>query len=206
VTIAGETFSFAASEPGWRKWRASDPTSPHWYTVEDFERLIGAKITHGTGDQVVRDFLEEFHGLSGTSKRRCVIDDAAMPRGATLRTLAPDGEFDHVLTNRLLRAMRETARAPKPEQLGIIGEAHCRQLAARYGGDGSTFEYSCKTGATEGVPWVFEAAFAYALKQSRRVLSCGLNFSPSRIDPFRHHHRSLGSCSPANTLAKTSRC
>ena len=33
-----------ATEPGWRKWRARDPTSAHWYDAERFGRYMAAHI------------------------------------------------------------------------------------------------------------------------------------------------------------------
>ena len=41
-----DSFSSAATDPDWRKWTPSSPTSPHWYEPEHLERLIGAYITH----------------------------------------------------------------------------------------------------------------------------------------------------------------
>jgi DNA topoisomerase VI subunit B len=35
----GETVEFAATNSRWRKWTPSDPTSAHWYTVDDLARL-----------------------------------------------------------------------------------------------------------------------------------------------------------------------
>jgi DNA topoisomerase VI subunit B len=33
-----------ATDPTWQKWRTCDPTSAHWYQVEQFERYIAAHI------------------------------------------------------------------------------------------------------------------------------------------------------------------
>jgi DNA topoisomerase VI subunit B len=39
-------LSALPSDPAWAKWRPSDPTSPHWYTPERFERLIAGYVAH----------------------------------------------------------------------------------------------------------------------------------------------------------------
>jgi hypothetical protein len=36
----------AANDPSWRKWRPSDPTSPHWYDEVRLSRLAAAHIAH----------------------------------------------------------------------------------------------------------------------------------------------------------------
>jgi hypothetical protein len=38
----GETVSTAATAPAWKKWLPSEPTSPHWYGPEEFDRLVFA--------------------------------------------------------------------------------------------------------------------------------------------------------------------
>src|SRR5262249_45382079 len=40
----GERLSLDPSNPAWKKWRPSDPTSPHWYTEDRLTRLMGAFI------------------------------------------------------------------------------------------------------------------------------------------------------------------
>ncbi len=61
-------FSIDASNPTWKKWLPSKPTDPHWYGVEELERLIAANICHR--DRLVREFVAEFHGLTGTAKQK----------------------------------------------------------------------------------------------------------------------------------------
>jgi hypothetical protein len=35
-----------ATDPDWKKWGPSQPTSPHWYDDERVKRLMAAEITH----------------------------------------------------------------------------------------------------------------------------------------------------------------
>jgi Histidine kinase-, DNA gyrase B-, and HSP90-like ATPase len=76
----GERVSVEATDMAWRKWKPSDPTSPHWYTPAHLERLIGAYVSHDAdngrsgnnarvGDKPVRrlvvPFFEAGAGASG---------------------------------------------------------------------------------------------------------------------------------------------
>jgi len=63
----GALFRIEATDPQWQKWLPSDPTCPHWYGREHFERLVTAYIAHDldTGQRrTVREFVAEFRGLS----------------------------------------------------------------------------------------------------------------------------------------------
>ena len=53
----------------WEKWKASDPTSPHWYTSERQQRLVAAQVRRDADngrDRTVREFVTQFRGLPGT--------------------------------------------------------------------------------------------------------------------------------------------
>ena len=59
----GSRTTTEATSPTWRKWGPSEPTSPHWYGPEEFERLIGAYITHDQDqgqDRSVSELVKEF--------------------------------------------------------------------------------------------------------------------------------------------------
>ena len=67
-----ERLNGQATDPGWTKWRPSQPTSAHWYNAERLSRLMAAEIAHAedhrTACPSVRDFIGQFRGLSGTAK------------------------------------------------------------------------------------------------------------------------------------------
>jgi len=73
-----------ATDPSWCKWRTSDPTSPHWYTVEQCERYVAAHIArdqdNGENARTVRDFIAEFDGLSGSAKQKLVLEESCAAR------------------------------------------------------------------------------------------------------------------------------
>ena len=117
-----ERLTRRATAPDWTKWTPAAPTCPHWYRRAELERLIGAFLTHDRQHKSVRllrDFLAEFNGLSGTAKRKAVLEAVGLQRAPLERLLLDGGaEFDHDLVDRLLAAMQDAARPIKPDALG----------------------------------------------------------------------------------------
>jgi hypothetical protein len=73
-----QTFlDIPATDPDWRKWRTCDPTSAHWYDVEQFERYIAAHLgrdeDQGGPGRRVRDFISELRGLARSGKQKLVL-------------------------------------------------------------------------------------------------------------------------------------
>jgi hypothetical protein len=184
-----ERLTRRATAPTWAKWTPAAPTCPHWYRRADLERLLGAFLTHDRQHKSVRllrDFLAEFNGLSGTAKRKAVLDTVGLQRAPLERLLNGGTEFDHDLVDRLLAAMQGAARPIKPEAPGPLGKDVVARSFERACADLSTFRYKILKGVTDGVPWVGEAAFACRPGSGRLLLS-GINWSPAlRLgnDPF----------------------
>jgi hypothetical protein len=121
-----------APDPSWRKWRPNQPTSPHWYTTEQFSALVAHYIRHddqGGRSRTVGELLSEFHGLSGSAKKKTVLDVTNLARKPLSAAIAH--------TDALLTAMQEHSKPVKPAALGLIGEAH---LHAVLKGAGSEME------------------------------------------------------------------
>ncbi len=185
----GEQSTIAATDPGWRKWAPSSPTSPHWYEREHLERLLGAYITHdlqeGKSGRTVREFVAEFKGLSSTIKQKAVLAETGLAR-APLASLVAGRDFDHEQTARLLAAMKAQAKPVGPRVLGTIGHAHLKARFAELGIRQGSFEYKKVSSVDEGLPQVTEVAFA-ALEDetARRRLITGVNWSAAWVHPFR---------------------
>jgi hypothetical protein len=183
----GETTRTEASSPGWKKWLPGDPTSPHWYGPEHFERLVTAYIAHDldTGcKRTVRELVAEFCGLTATAKQKAVLEEAGLSR-TLLADLAPGGELDSELVGKLLVAMQHHGKPVKPLNLGPLGQEH---LLARFQDldcQAESFKYRQFNGDKGGVPWVLEAAFAWCPQLPERRLVSGVNWSPGIINPFR---------------------
>jgi hypothetical protein len=78
LSVRGSWFGYefinvAATKPDWDKWRPRDPTSPHWYDLQRFQRYLAAHVARdrdlGHG-RTVREFIGEFRGLAGTARQR----------------------------------------------------------------------------------------------------------------------------------------
>jgi DNA topoisomerase VI subunit B len=194
----GETTRIAATDPSWQKWRPSDPTSPHWYTVERLMRLMGAYIAwdqeRGREPRTVREFIAEFRGLSGTAKQKLLLDEINAAR-VTLPPWFGENEVNWPRIRKLLAAMQKHSRPVKPKDLGLIGEDHLRARFAVAGADAKTFRY--KREFVDGdLPQVIEVAFGYGPQSSARHLVAGVNWSPGINNPFRvlgRYGRSLDS-------------
>ena len=190
----GSTAKSNATDAAWPKWRPCDPTSAHWYEQKHLERLLAAYIARDEDqgrDRTVREFVGELRGFSGSAAQKRVLDATGLAR-APLSTLRNDGGLDHHRVAKLLEVMRAGSRPVKAAQLGIIGEAHLRQLFKCLGCQMDTFEY--KRVITEGdgfgsLPWVLEAAFGYCpdgeADEEARLLVAGVNWSPGITNPFK---------------------
>jgi DNA topoisomerase VI subunit B len=178
-----ERLTRRATAPTWAKWKPSDPTCPHWYRRAELERLAGAFLTHDRQHKSVRllrDFITEFSGLSGTAKRKALLEEVGLQRAPLDRLLLEGGaEFDHDLVDRLLSAMQTAARPIKPDALGALGKDAVAHSFERCGAALSTFRYKILKGVSDGVPWVVEAAFACRPKGGPRLLLSGINWSPT---------------------------
>ena len=175
-----------ATNPGWKKWRPSDPTSPHWYTLEDFERLIAGYIAHDADrgrDRLVREFIAEFRGLSGSAKQKAVLDNTGLGR-MPLSALVSGNGLDHGYTRGLLESLQSQSALVKPAALGVIGRDHLQDRMKAEGCDPESIEYR-KTLTDGPLPEVYEFAFGYCTEGTSRRLVTGVNWSPGIVNPFR---------------------
>jgi len=186
----GHKIKTGATNPTWSKWLPSEPTSPHWYQPEDFERLISAYIAldqDRKNDRLVREFISEFRGLSGTAKQKAVLEETGLTR-VNLSQLANGSGLEHEIIGKLFTAARKHSKPVKPLALGVIGENHLRTKFESLGCEMETFNYK-KTAVMDsnGLPMVVETAFAWRGEQcteTRRIIT-GINWSPAIGNPFR---------------------
>jgi len=181
----GETLvGDPATDPSWRKWRTCDPTSAHWYTVEQFERYMAAHIArdqdNGESARTVRDFISELDGLSGSGKQKLVLEKSSAARVALAEFF---GRGRDAITE-LLRACQNQTREPKPAALGIIGSEHFLAACWSWGGDKESFEYRRHVMTHLDLPCVIEVAFAYCPGATQRMVAIGINSSATIDNPF----------------------
>jgi DNA topoisomerase VI subunit B len=188
----GEHRNMKSTAPEWKKWRPSEPTSPHWYKPDHLARLVSAQLARDADrgrDRPVRELVAEFRGLTATAKQKVVLAATGLGR-APLSVLVKGQDLDHAKVATLLSAMQAESKPVPPERLGVIGRAHVATRFEALGCDMETFKYTYKRGTTDGLPWIVESAFAYRPKEEGgRRFVVGVNWSPGIGNPF----RSLGS-------------
>jgi DNA topoisomerase VI subunit B len=183
----------AASDPGWRKWLPSEPTSAHWYDIDRLTRYMAAHVSrdqdHGR-DRLVREFIAEFRGLSGSAKQKLVLEESGAAR-TSLASFLGNGEAAPPVA-RLLQALQYHTRPVKPRDLGVIGRDHLLARFTALGAHEKTFRYKAEIGETaEGLPVVVETAFGWCPEglEFRRIIA-GANWSVALGNPFRDFGRS----------------
>jgi hypothetical protein len=174
--------------PDWVKWLPSNPTSAHWYAVEDLWRLIAGHLNKDRG-MTVRELVSTFSGLARTAKQKAVCVDAGLAH-ACLADLTKDNAPEMPVVAALLAAMKRHSRPVKPAALGVIGKGAIAARFAALGCEMETFKYA-KVETTLARPLVTEAAFAWCPERARTLIT-GVNWSPGILNPFRQlGHQSL---------------
>ena len=186
----GDCTTVNATATDWAKWLPSEATSPHWYGVQEFARLVSAYIAidrdHGA-DRSVRELVKEFRGLTGTAKQKAVLEETGLSR-TNLSALANGDGLDLKTLAKLLTAIQKHSRPVKPAALGIIGEAHIRRRMEEVGCRMRSFQYKKVSQVdSDALPMVIETAFGWRgddCEDGRRII-IGVNWSPAIGDPFR---------------------
>ncbi len=183
-----KVLSVRPTDPEWSKWRPSHPTSPHWYEPEQLARLVAGYIAHDQDHgrmRLVREFVREFDGLTGSAKQKRVLDATGLHR-EPLTALCDGVGLDLGKVGTLLGTMKDNTRRVGHRRLGFIGEAHLRQCFEELGAGMDTFKYQKVLDETDGRPEILEVAFAWCptLGDDRRLVT-GVNWSPGIVNPFR---------------------
>jgi hypothetical protein len=187
LTSFGKEVKTQPTDPAWKKWRASDQTSPHWYDLGRFERLVTAYIAddRATGRRrTVREFVGEFCGLARSRKQRDVLTETGLAR-TSLVDLVENGVVQPGPLRSLLEAMQRQSKPVNPLALGPIGKAPIAARLEALGCEMESFQYQRATEVEEGLPWVIESAFGWCPDLPERRLVTGVNWSPGILNPFR---------------------
>ena len=113
----GDVRTTTATTAAWEKWKASDPTSPHWYTPERQQRLVAAQVAADADngrDRTVREFVTQFRGLSGTAKQKVVLEALGLSR-APLSALVSGRRHRSCRHCRVVRRHEGTFKAGEAE-------------------------------------------------------------------------------------------
>jgi len=185
ATFRFSTLTYEGTDRDSYKWRASDPTSPHWYTPETLRSLIAGFLLRerdGGRARTVREFVSEFRGLSSTVKQKQVTEGLSRVH---LRELVENGALDDGTISELLHRMQALSRPVKPQALGAIGESHLKSWMVHYANVAEdSVKYAKRYGFDDGLPFVIEMAFGVRQgdEDGRRVIY-GLNWAPALGTP-----------------------
>jgi hypothetical protein len=175
----GDFYQATVSFPNpWRKFLPSDASSAWWYEAPDLTRLVFSHIAEarrGGKDLLLRDFVKQFRNLSANAKAKAVCSHFPAITHLT------DFEGQEDAAERLLDVMRQEAKAPSPDILGSVGEAHFRTCFEAWYGL-KRFWYRRVTGEVNGLPFICEAALAETVQPGD--FFTGVNFSPTFEDPL----------------------
>jgi hypothetical protein len=177
-------IDFQASNPAWKKWLPSWPTSPHWYDKARFRRYMAAHIANRERI-TVREFISEFDGMSGTAKQKAVLAETGTSH-LSLHDFFGRSKANSANIEKLLAALKAHTAPVKTASLGVIGKDHFFRMMEAAGGDTKTFNYQLRLFETDGVPHVVEFAFgvlsagltAGAPRGPTRITVTGVNCSP----------------------------
>src|SRR3954447_11612500 len=75
--------------------------------------------------RLLREFVRDFRGLTGSAKLAAALDELGLSR-VRLDVFSVDDKVDHGGIARLLAAMRQHSKPVKPERLGLIGRERSR--------------------------------------------------------------------------------
>jgi DNA topoisomerase VI subunit B len=182
-------LDFQATDPTWKKWQPSWPTSAHWYDVGRFRRYMAAHVAH-RGKITVREFISEFDGMTATAKQKAVLAETNSSHMA-LRKYFGARKANSENIAKLLASIKAHTKPVKPAALGIIGQYHFYRRMEAAGIEPTTFNYKHALGITAGIPYVTEFAFGVhrdglgmGNEPSRKII-CGVNWSAAIDNPFR---------------------
>ena len=184
-----EVVAWTASDPAWSKWKPDFATSPHWYSPERLRLLIASEIAHAEDSRKpspsVREFVQQFRGLSSTVKASTICGNLSVGERETLADYyrrAPDGSA-------LLWAMRGLSAPVKPAQLGVIGKDHLESMLVASGCESDSLVYRKVETDHAGLPYVIEVAFGFR-NDGGVHLREGFNFTPAiGASPFQLNAR-----------------
>src|SRR5262249_17826717 len=116
----------------------------HWYDLYRFERYIAAHVARDQDlgrVKLVREFIEEIRGFSGSAKQQIVLAQCGLARASLSSFFTNSGEPDRDGIAPLLAALQEHSKQVKPQALGLIGKEHLLACFQAVGRHVNTFKY-----------------------------------------------------------------
>ena len=185
-----EFAAWTAPEPAWSKWKPNNSTSPHWYNPERLQLLMASEIAHAEDNRKpspsVREFVQQFRGLSSTVKASNICEALGVGERETLADYYRS-RTDGVA--KLLGAMRALSAPIKPTAMGMIGRTHIEGMLVNADCIADSILYRKVEFEHESLPYVIEVAFGYRNDEGIYFRE-GFNFTPAiGASPFQLSER-----------------
>ena len=174
--------SHLPSDSGYRKFTPKDPLVVHWFTAEDFARLVKHLVGHGEGERPLGKFLQDFRGFSARAKASQAR--RGLPEGTRVLADLSDEDIENLSSGRCAEVTKEPTHAV----LGSpIGEEHLVGALRSFHGDPDYYSgrswYKKANTRLNGAPAVVEAAVVET-QPGAGGLYVGINHSPTYSDPL----------------------
>jgi hypothetical protein len=182
------------SNPAWKKWLPSYPTSAHWYDAYRLERYIAAHVSRDRDlgrDRTVREFIREIRDFRGSANQKLILDETGMGRASLASLFSDHGEPKRADIEQLLGSLKKHSKPVKPQALGLIGKDHLLACFEGSGAHPKTYKYQKIVGFNDDdLPCALEFAFGYCPNEinERRIIA-GVNWSVGIGNPFREFGR-----------------
>jgi len=165
-----------------KRYNQDDYGSPHWYTLDNFEKLLFANV-RALEEQGKRETTLEFaKRFKGCSSNRKEFTETL--RDGMAKYL--NGIRNHDVSERLFYVIRTTTIPPSPSVLGEVGKEHFRAFMEKWEVVEALFKYKKIQGTLDGtdIPFVLEVAIGATEKLKERRVAFGINGTVTYRSPF----------------------
>jgi hypothetical protein len=178
----GEPRLFLPTVQTFPRARQEGYGSPHWYTLDDFEKLLFANVRaleEQGEEETTLEFAKRFKGCSSNRKEFTETLRGGLPQSLN--------EFrDPQLSERLFRTLLAVTTPPSPAVLGAVGQAHLKTFMGQWDVVAGLFKYKKIAGFLDGthIPCVLEVAIGATKKLNERRVAFGINGTVTYRSPF----------------------
>ena len=182
LAIDCESRAFSSTTKKNNRYVQKGYGSSHWYTLDDFERLLFANVRaleESEEAETTLDFCKRFKGCSSNRK-----EFTEKLRGGFPKRL--NDIRDTKTSKRLFNILLAASPPPSASVLGEVGREHMKCFAGQWGLVEKLFKYKKIQGFLDGtaIPFVLEVAVSPTEKLTERRVAFGINGTVTYRSPF----------------------